>query len=1049
MTPIDRPCPPPVSPAVFLRELGSELLVDRSSFFTRRESLAGSIEPTAFAVSARMEDPYDLKYLDEYETELEWLNELLANQHELKDSDQLSLSHLESKLSKVISVLELAISDTSTLVDKSIEEIVRSVPRLSLDLQLMRENALLLRYSLKSIHAQSQPSNPSPSETLQSAAITSTDQKTNPASSDDTDQLLSHLSTLDLIKEKMESARTVLREAEAWSTLESEVTGYLTDPIPSHFKAAERLAEAAKSMVVFQHTPEYEGRRGLMLSLQNELEASLSTNLVKALSDKDVRRCKEFYEIFKMIEREGEFKNYYFGSRRSAISSLWSQAVLESPMLTTSSRGPLIQSTHIKLKPNSLPIYLGKQFYPELLKLLQTELDFLPAIFANPIEALTAFLKSVLDNLRPSISTRLIENVECAHVLVSWPSLVSCWNLAEDVGWKLENIISQLESKIKKTSDSTSSISPVIPLGSGSSKLDRRNSLKRPASRSIGSRSGLDFLHPEDSSVTGSQAAVIQDWETSLYEPYVDFQSNYFEREVNFLRASLQNVVLSLSGQLNLDSSTSGQQMTITMIQQLPQVLESMFTLADKALDRCEAFTHGYGILGYAKAVDLMFSEYLDTNRQTLITERQNREKRKDTKQQRLDGNGGPTKTGAPSSSYHDESVSQMLELEGLDYSSDDWEVFQLGLKLLATCKTVYDKLSEYEKKNQTRLVEILSSLRTKSSNESIGFNEELEPMKIKLSKGAKVILEQSLLNSSELWEFYETLQPSERATHFLGNRKEHKHSSFSLSTGENKRLSSSHMKPAISQSRSLFHQTNLSVSNLIKESQQIVQSIILLPLLKQVEEYPHQPVWSQSWSELQRQTQSMSTIELKILNQFSKSPTEAISKLGEGLFNLPRLFEIYTTVDEDALAFSLETLPFVDFFEVLAHWQVFHQSTSAAADPPMLDPNPHNDDEDTAGKPARDRDRKHSAHHLSSEMVISTWLSSLTLAVLNQFSTAIRNAFIRPHNPLLKSSSTYHILSPDALAQLLVDLDYLGNVVRALDVDVLPIDQLKSVLQP
>jgi hypothetical protein len=184
-------------------------------------------------------------------------------------------------------------------------------------------------------------------------------------------------------------------------------------------------------------------------------------------------------------------------------------------------------------------------------------------------------------------------------------------------------------------------------------------------------------------------------------------------------------------------------------------------------------------------------------------------------------------------------------------------------------------------------------------------------------------------------------------------------------------------MRPAISQSRSLFHQTNLSVSNLIKESQHIVQSIILLPLLKQVEEYPHQPVWSQSSSELQRQTQSMSTIELKILNQFSKSPTEAISKLGEGLFNLPRLFEIYTTVDEDALAFSLETLPFVDFFEVLAHWQVFHQSSSSpssgAADPPVL-LDPHPIDDDTTGKPPRDRDRKQPAHHLSSEMVISTW---------------------------------------------------------------------------
>ncbi|PLW25672.1 hypothetical protein PCANC_24689 [Puccinia coronata f. sp. avenae] len=883
-----------------------------------------------------MEDPYDLKYLDEYETEIEWLNELLLNQNDLKDRDQLSLSHLESKLSKAISVLELAISDTSTLVDKSIDEVVRSVPRLSLDLQLMRENALLLRYSLKSIHSQSQPSNPSPSETLHPALITSTDQKTNSTFSDDTDQFLSHLSTLDLIKERMESARTVLREAEAWSTLESEVTGYLTDPIPSHFKAAERLAEAAKSMVVFQHTPEYEGRRSLMLSLQNELEASLSTNLVKALSDKDVRRCKEFYEIFRMIEREGEFKNYYFGSRQSAISSLWSQAVLESPMLTTSSLGPSIQSTHIKLSPNSLPMFLGKQFYPELLKLLQTELDFLPAIFANPIEALTAFLKSVLDNLRPSIFTRLIENVECAHVLVSWPSLVSCWNLAEDVGWKLENIISQLESKIKKTSDSTSAMSPVIPLGSGSPKLDRRNSLKRPASRSIGSRSGIDFLQAEDSSVTGSQTVVIQDWETSLYEPYIDFQSNYFEREANFLRASLQNVVLGLLGQRNLDPSTSGQQLTIAMIQQLPHVLESMFILADKALDRCEAFTHGYGILGYAKAVDLMFSEYLDTNRQTLITERQSREKRKSTNQQRVDGNSGPTKTGASSSSYLDESVSQMLEIEGLDYSSDDWEVFQLGLKLLATCKTVYDKLADYEKKNLARLVEVLSSLRTKSSNENI-----------------YSMRSSSLLKSNS---------PLEQAPHFLGNRKEQNHSSFSLNTGENKRLSSSHMRPAISQSRSLFHQTNLSVSNLIKESQHIVQSIILLPLLKQVEEYPHQPVWSQSSSELQRQTQSMSTIELKILNQFSKSPTEAISKLGEGLFNLPRLFKIYTTVDEDALAFSLETLPFVDFFEVLAHWQVFHQSSSSpssgAADPPVL-LDPHPIDDDTTGKPPRDRDRK------------------------------------------------------------------------------------------
>ncbi|OAV96686.1 hypothetical protein PTTG_26295 [Puccinia triticina 1-1 BBBD Race 1] len=685
-------------------------------------------------------------------------------------------------------------------------------------------------------------------------------------------------------------------------------------------------------------------------------------------------------------------------------------------------------------------MFLAKRFYPELLQLLQTELDFLPSIFTNPIEALTAFLKSVLDNLKPSFSTRLIENVECAHVLASWPCLVSCWNLTEDVGWKLENLIVQLESKLKKDCDSANLTSPVLPLGSGSSKVDRRTSFKRPSSRSIGSRSGADLTHPEDSPAAASKAInFIKDWETSLYEPFVDFQSNYFERETNFLRASLKNITLGLSTQPTLDAATTGQKLMVAMIQQLPQVLESMFALADKALDRCEAFTHGYGVLGYAKAVDLMLSEHLDINRQTLITQRESRQKRKETNA-RLDGSKSSSRSRAPasSSSYLDESASQMLELEGLDYSSEDWEVFQLGLKLLATCKTVHDKLSEYEKKIHTRLVEILASLRNKISDESIGFNEDLEPVKIKLSKGAKVILEQSLLNSSELWEFYETLQSSARgpsSSNPLGSRRE---KSFSLSSGDNIRPSNPNMKSMVTQVRSLFHKTNLSVSNLIQESQQIVQSIILLPLLKQVEEYPHQTMWTQSTTELQRlkQTSSIATIDLKILNQFSKSPTEAISKLGEGLFNLPRLFEIYTTVDEDALAFSLETLPFVDFFEVLSNWQAFHESASQK-----------NDDEQAITS-AKNREKK-LGNHLSSEMVISTWLSSLTLAVVNQFSHAISNTFLfnNQHNTSHPNSAPKNRLSSDGLAQLLVDLDYLHNVVRALDVEDDALDKLKSAI--
>jgi conserved oligomeric Golgi complex subunit 7 len=71
----------------------------------------------------------------------------------------------------------------------------------------------------------------------------------------------------------MELARDVLREAESWSTLESEVSSLLSEQ--SYEKAAEKLSEANKSIVVFQNTP-CGARRTLMISLQNQLEASLS-----------------------------------------------------------------------------------------------------------------------------------------------------------------------------------------------------------------------------------------------------------------------------------------------------------------------------------------------------------------------------------------------------------------------------------------------------------------------------------------------------------------------------------------------------------------------------------------------------------------------------------------------------------------------------------------------------------------------------------------------------------------------------------------------------
>ena len=55
------------------------------------------------------------------------------------------------------------------------------------------------------------------------------------------------------------------------------------------------------------------------------------------------------------------------------------------------------------------------------------------------------------------------------------------------------------------------------------------------------------------------------------------------------------------------------------------------------------------------------------------------------------------------------------------------------------------------------------------------------------------------------------------------------------------------------------------------------------------------------------------------------------MQRVAEGLLNLPRLFEVYA--DDDALAFSLETLPFLDADMLRA------LSEEAAAEDPAVTP--------------------------------------------------------------------------------------------------------------
>jgi predicted transcriptional regulator len=283
-----------------------------------------------------------------------WLNSILdegapGSGAEGTSTAPIDLTALDRRVSSILSSVEIVAEETSSQLERIIDDISRGAPRLAYDLHFMKESAISLQTSLRK---------------LQHASTS--------AESPETKAALEKLHYLDNVRRGMEAARDVLREAESWSSLESEVSSLLSEQ--NYEKAAETLSEAAKSMVVFQNTPEYESRRSLMVSLQNQLEASLSSALVAAINSQDVAVCKNYFSIFKNIQREAEFRNYYYGSRRGSLIVTWQKARLREADAEAAQDSVSLQ-TFAAFLPS---------FFASFLSLLETERSSIPSIFPIP-----------------------------------------------------------------------------------------------------------------------------------------------------------------------------------------------------------------------------------------------------------------------------------------------------------------------------------------------------------------------------------------------------------------------------------------------------------------------------------------------------------------------------------------------------------------------------------------------------------------------------------------------------------------------------------------
>ncbi|GAA5891586.1 hypothetical protein JCM8208_007331 [Rhodotorula glutinis] len=986
---------------------------------------------------------------DSFVSESDWLNDVLGATLPGSGADA-ALADVESTLTRSLYSLDLSVTDTSALVDRLISDISLSVPRLAFDLQLMRENALLLRFTLDGIRKRGGGF----------------------GAESEVGKVLERMKVLDLVKQRMEAARDVLREAESWSTLESEVTGLVGEG--QFQKAAERLAEAARSMVVFQNTTEYEARRALMLSLQNTLETSLSSGLVKAISERDVKACKQLWTIFSMVQREQEYRAYYFGNRRTALVETWTHAKLVdslevAPALLPSSSTALSTSQQT---PHKFSAHLA-QFYSDLQTLLAEERTYVPAIFPDPAHTLSSFIETTLEGLSPSVPQRLTAIADFYGPLVL-PELIAAFKATEEFAVQVERTVAKLEpapsaaaapvvasplspgahpptSPRHGHSPSTGSVSngvasPATP--AAKRRMSKRRSMsKRLSSRSIsfaaggsGGGTGAEFLSDQsgggedDEGGLGGHSAQVRAWETALFEPFLDWQVEYAELERRYLGAEVERALSNPSewvsgllgggggGGASGRSGGSGSDKVGAKV--LLDKVQRVFALLEDAVGRNLALTHGYGAKGLVDVMNDVLVAFFDERKSDLV--RASREKGSLAARRRAQataaalagGNGG---VGGGASGSVDDDEHEMA-LEGLEFSTDDWSTFQFGLRLLDTCRAMADRLSAFEARVKARMTVLAHAVR-EARLDPAGYTAP------GTTRGAILLLRQSTLNSVELADLLDPLEKpvtSEVPHHAAG----------SLSHAP---------PPAPAPTPFLLPKARGAAIDFTRTTQLFLHETILAPLVSHLAEYASLSCWATS--EAQRPG-GKGAFDLAIPT-FSLSPTETISRVGEGLFNLPRLFEVYA--QDDALAFSIETLPFVDVESLRALQQPSAPAAATAAvgsAPPMLRQHSSGhrvsasgDASGILGSPSLGRARGASsgsvslsgpplaalaaavpAPPLSAEIVIATWLSSLTLSVLSHLTASVLPSLAR--------------LSKHGAAQLVSDLDYISNVARALDVE-------------
>lgn len=405
-----------------------------------------------------------------------------------------------------------------TELDQIITSLVSTIPKIGIELRLMSDTATTLQTCIQSLQNQTASKDAS------------------------TDITLARIAALSKAKAGLIEARHALREAQAWSTLESQVTILLGEQ--RWQEAVERIAKATDSLRLFSGSAKStEEKSQLLHTLTQKIHEQLIRVLQTAIIDRDSDTVARMANLLATTQ-DGvpTFFRAYTCTRSQSLLSRWAQTASES-------------------SGKSLPAQFTSLF-GDLLALLGEERVAASSLFTDPNKAIQLLTADVLVRLDPPMHA-------CIQQATRAPDL--------------ESFLACLTDAFKAVEEVVRTIKAILPQAQSSQRLLQDDQLGGAASPINSDLLALDTTE--------------KPWLQLILEPFLPYQTRLATFEAEAMQVRLQNLQSSAPTATSLVSTASTQALLVakTAVRRstaltksfaTPSLLPSLDSLLETAMGR-------------------------------------------------------------------------------------------------------------------------------------------------------------------------------------------------------------------------------------------------------------------------------------------------------------------------------------------------------------------------------------------------------------------------------------------------------------------------------